>query len=80
MPAAWKGCSATSRPPGRNGPGVRVERISELQEHHDVARFAWRATLPDGTVLPDSLDVVTFDGDGKLLRIIGFFGPLAVGG
>lgn len=57
-------------------PGARIERTSELQLHNDAGRFAWRLVLADGTSLPDGLDLVLFDDDGRIARIVGFFGPL----
>jgi len=58
-------------------PGARIVRTSELQTHHDAGRFAWQVVLPDGNSLPEGLDLVLFDGNGKIVRIVGFFGPLA---
>ncbi len=57
-------------------PGARIARTSEVQVHHDVARFAWQFTLPDGSSLPEGLDLAIFDSAGKIKRIVGFFGPL----
>ena len=57
-------------------PGGRIARTSEVQVHHDVARFAWQFTLPDGRSLPEGLDLAIFDAEGKIKRIVGFFGPL----
>jgi len=58
-------------------PGARVVRTSAVDLHHDVARFAWRVEQPDGTALPEGLDVAFLAADGsKIQRIIGFFGPL----
>ena len=57
-------------------PGARIARTSEVQVHHDVARFAWQFTLPDGSSLPEGLDLAIFDSPGKIKRIVGFFGPL----
>ncbi len=57
-------------------PGARIARTSELQVHHDVARFAWQVTLPDGSSLPEGLDLAIFDADGRIKWIVGFFGPL----
>jgi hypothetical protein len=57
-------------------PGTQVLRTSNIECHHDVARFAWAAVMPDGTKLRDGIDIALFDDAGRLLRIIGFFGPL----
>jgi len=57
-------------------PGSRLERTTGLDDHHDVARFGWRKVLADGTPLAESLDLVVFDPDGRLRRVVGFFGML----
>jgi len=58
-------------------PGARVERISAIDMHHRVARFAWQLVQPDGTRLPEGLDVAWISQDGtRIERIVGFFGPL----
>ena len=44
--------------------------------HHDHARYAWELVGPDGAVAVAGLDVATLDADGRLTRIIGFFGEL----
>ncbi|MEV0585058.1 nuclear transport factor 2 family protein [Nonomuraea sp. NPDC050310] len=57
-------------------PGTRVVRVSRVDDHHGLARFAWRLIFPDGTALPDGLDFAEVGADGRLTRIVGFFGPL----
>jgi SnoaL-like domain len=57
-------------------PGARIERLSAVDLHHDVLRFAWRMVLGDGQALPDGIDFGQLGPDGKLTRIIGFFGPV----
>ena len=57
-------------------PGGRVARVGDVDFHHDVARFYWRAALPDGTVVREGLDLAIFDEAGRLTRVIGFFMPL----
>jgi hypothetical protein len=57
-------------------PGAKVVRTSAVDEHHGWARFAWRVIESDGTPLPEGIDLVEFSSDGKIQRIIGFFGPL----
>ena len=55
-------------------PGARVERISSLDSHHGFARFQWKLVLSDGTTLIDGTDFLDFAADGRIERIIGFFG------
>lgn len=60
-------------------PGARVIRTSEVDSHHGLARFAWRVVQADGTALPEGIDIAEISDGGKLLRIVGFFGPLVPG-
>lgn len=55
--------------------GARVVRTSAIDVHHDILRFAWQVVLADGTRRPESLDVCDVT-DGRLSRIVGFFGAL----
>ncbi len=58
-------------------PGARVLRTSPVEGHHRIARFAWHVVLPDGSALPEGLDIAFISADGAMIeRIIGFFGPL----
>ena len=58
-------------------PGARIIRTSVVDFHHGLARFAWRVVQADGTLLPEGIDIAEISDELKLLRIIGFFGPLA---
>lgn len=58
-------------------PGSRIVRTSAVDIHHGVLRFSWHKELADGSALPDSIDIGEIARDGKLCRILGFFGPLA---
>jgi hypothetical protein len=58
-------------------PGAQVQRTSAVDVHHGVARFAWHVALPDGSTLPEGLDIALLSADGtRIERIFGFFGPL----
>ncbi len=58
-------------------PGAKVVRTSDVDLHHNVARFAWHVVLGDGAALPEGLDLAVLTPDAtKLQRVIGFFGPL----
>jgi SnoaL-like domain len=59
-------------------PGSRIVRTSFVDAHNCVARFAWKKVLADGSSLPEGIDFVEFDDDGRLSKIIGFFGTLKV--
>ena len=59
-------------------PNSRIVRTSAIDYHHTWARFAWKKVLADGNSLPDGVDIVEFEEDGRLRRVIGFFGPMTV--
>ncbi len=56
-------------------PGI-VFRTTDVDIHHDVARFGWRKVLLNGLLLPEGVDFLTIDSVGKISQISGFFGPL----
>jgi hypothetical protein len=58
-------------------PGSRVVRTSAIDEHDGWLRFHWRLLDPDDVGVLDGMDVGTLAADGRLARIVGFFGPLA---
>lgn len=60
-------------------PGSKVVRTSAVDLHHGIARFAWRAVEADGNALPEGLDIAFLKPDGRIERIIGFFGPITAG-
>ncbi|KAA8883754.1 nuclear transport factor 2 family protein [Nocardia colli] len=57
-------------------PGMRVLRVSNVDAHHGVARFGWRLVQADGTALPDGVDFVEISAEGRIRKIVGFFGGL----
>ncbi|HEU5319894.1 MAG TPA: nuclear transport factor 2 family protein [Methylomirabilota bacterium] len=58
-------------------PGARIVRTSAVDVHHGMLRFTWHMVLATGQALPDGIDFGELAGDGKLRRIVGFFGRLA---
>ena len=56
--------------------GHKFVRTTAVDSHHGFARYGWDLRAPDGAVAVSGIDVVQFDDDGKLLRVVGFFGPL----
>ena len=59
-------------------PGARVVRTSNVDVHHNIARFAWHVVQADGTALPEGVDIAVIAAEGtRIERILGFFGPLA---
>ena len=57
-------------------PGHTLQRTTAIDVHHDLARFGWAASAPDGTVAVAGIDVVTFAADGRIQSATGFFGDL----
>jgi hypothetical protein len=56
--------------------GHRFVRTTAVDSHHGFARYGWDLVAPDGTIAVNGIDIAQFDSAGKLLRIVGFFGPL----
>lgn len=56
-------------------PGADYLRVSGVDHHHDIVRYAWEIRS-DGQLLMPGFDVAELDGDGRVLRVLGFFGPL----
>jgi hypothetical protein len=56
--------------------GHNFVRTTAVDAHHGFARYGWDLVGPDGAVAVNGVDVVQFDDAGKLLRVVGFFGPL----
>jgi len=58
-------------------PGSKVVRTSQVDGHHQVARFAWHAIEANGNALPEGIDLAFLNADGSMIeRIVGFFGPM----
>jgi hypothetical protein len=57
-------------------PGHTFRRTTAVDAHHDVARYGWELVGPDGAVAVSGLDVAEFGADGKIVRVLGFFGEL----
>ncbi len=56
-------------------PGAVYERTSGVDSHHRLHRYSWQISR-DGEVLLPGFDVTEVDDDGKVTRVLGFFGPL----
>ena len=57
-------------------PGASIVASTHVDTHHDRFRFGWKGVLPDGTTFLEGIDFGEVDDDGRLLRIVGFFGAL----
>jgi hypothetical protein len=56
-------------------PGAVYSRTSAVDSHHGLHRYSWQISRDEEVVLP-GFDVTEVDGDGKVTRVLGFFGPL----
>jgi len=55
-------------------PGARLEFMSGIDVHHNVVRFLWRLVRGGGSHGDVSIDFGEVGPDGRLVKIIGFFG------
>jgi len=56
-------------------PGARVEITSGIEEHHGYVRYAWSLKRSDSVVL-SGFDLAELAPDGRLRRVVQFFGPM----
>jgi hypothetical protein len=49
--------------------------MSGIDVHHTMVRFLWRLVRADGTCGDTSIDFGEVGSDGRLVKIVGFFGP-----
>ena len=57
-------------------PDHRFRRTSACDEHHGYVRYEWELVASDGSVAVAGTDVVQLSADGRLARVVGFFGPV----
>lgn len=60
-------------------PDHAFTRTSAVDLHHGHARYAFAFTGPDGTVVIDGVEVAQVGAEGRLVRVVGFFGPIPEG-
>jgi SnoaL-like domain len=56
-------------------PAHQLAVTSGVDEHHGFVRFTWAIRNRDGTVVLEGVDFGELADDGRLRRIVGFFGP-----
>ena len=61
-------------------PGARLEFMSGIDAHHNLVRFLWRLVRADGTCGDTSIDFGELGPDGRLMKMVGFFGPAPASG
>jgi len=57
-------------------PGHTFRRVTGVDRHHEVGRYGWEMIDADAAVVLAGTDVVDFAPDGRLTRVVGFFGDL----
>jgi hypothetical protein len=55
-------------------PGHTFRRTTDIDAHHGYARYGWELVAPTGDVALAGLDVAELAPDGKLRKVVGFFG------
>lgn len=58
-------------------PGHTVRRTSDVDVHHDQARFEWDILDPKGMTFLSGVDHADIADDGRLAKVSGFFGVIA---
>jgi hypothetical protein len=57
-------------------PGARIIMTSDTDSHHHYVRFGWKLVGLEGETLVEGIDFGELGPDGRLQKIVGFFGPL----
>lgn len=55
-------------------PGHRFERSTALDAHHGFIRYGWKLVNPAGETAIAGVDFMDLDVDGRIGRVVGFFG------
>jgi len=55
-------------------PGARIDLASGVDQHHNQVRFAWNFVQADGKVAIEGIDAGELADDGRIRRIVGFWG------
>ena len=57
-------------------PAHTFQRTTAVDDHHGFARYGWALTGADGAVAVTGIDVAILDDQGRLTKVVGFFGDL----
>ena len=60
----------------KSSPGARIIQSSRADFHHGMFRFTWKFVGGDGKAVMEGIDFGVVAADGKLQRIVGFFGSI----
>jgi hypothetical protein len=55
-------------------PGAKIVLTSGIDQHHNQIRFAWSFVQADGKTAIEGIDVGEIAPDGRLGRIVGYWG------
>ena len=58
-------------------PAHRFRRTTAIDGHHGFARYGWTLVNGSGTPVLEGCDFAEIDEDGRLRRVVGFFGPMS---
>lgn len=58
-------------------PGARLSLTSGIDEHHGRLRFTWKLVDAEGNLIVKGIDFGEVGEDGRLTKIVGFFGPIS---
>jgi hypothetical protein len=56
--------------------GSKIVPSSHADVHHGRLRFTWQFVLADGKIQIEGIDYGELTADGRIAKIVGFFGPL----
>ncbi len=54
--------------------GAKIVATSAVDKHHDTFRFTWAMRGADGGTMMEGIDFGELAPDGRIKRIVGFFG------
>jgi hypothetical protein len=57
-------------------PGATVKVTSGVDAHHGFTRYAWSIAGDDGSTIAEGIDVCQLADDGRLRRVVMFFGSI----
>ncbi len=58
-------------------PAYRFRRTTAVDAHHGFARYGWALVDTNGKPAIEGCDFAEIADDGRLRRVVGFFGPMA---
>ena len=56
--------------------GAKIVATSAVDVHHEKFRFTWAMQAADGSTMMEGIDYGELAPDGRIQKIVGFFGPI----